>query len=189
MAKTLIKGGVFHDGKGHQFVTLDDALAHNTKCGCGLNCKKGYLVLPNFNPSSGDVDEFYAVYIVDGSLVTSTIAAADAAINAFCLDPDVSATSATITGCLTGTGLVVGATRQLTGVVLPTGSVQTGTWSTSAAGVATVSVGGLVTATANGVATITFTSTDGGFTATCLIMVIAPTPTPTATATPTPTPA
>jgi len=171
MAKTQIKGGVFHDGKGHQFTTLDDALAFNTKCGCGLNCKKGYLVLPNFNPASGDVDEFFAIYVVDGSIVTSTIAEAEAAINAFCLDADVSATSVTIGNCLPATPLAALATRQLTKTVLPTGSVQTGTWSTSDALVATVSVGGLVTAVASGTATITFTTTDGGFTATCVITV------------------
>ena len=178
-----------HDGKGKQFTTLQDALAHDTKCGCGLDCKNGYLVLPNFNPSSGDVDEYMAVYIVDGSLKVDTIANAKAEIHAYCIDPDVSATSARITGCLVGTDLIIGATRQLTGGVLPVGSVQTGTWTTSDAGVATVSVGGLVTGVSAGTATITFTSTDGGFTATCVIAVIVtPTPTPTTTATPTPTP-
>lgn len=171
MAKTQIKGGVFHDGKGHQFTTLDDALAFNTKCGCGLNCKKGYLVLPNFNPSSGDVDEFFAIYIVDGSIVTSTIAEAEAAINAFCLDADVSATSVSISGCLPLVDLIVLATRQLTATVLPIGSVQTGTWSSDDELIATVSVGGLVTGVAAGEATITFTSTDGGFTATCVVTV------------------
>lgn len=171
MAKTLIKGGVFHDGKGHQFTTLDDALAHNTKCGCGLNCKKGYLVLPNFNPSSGDVDEFFAIYIVDGSIVTSTIAEAEAAINVFCVDPDVSATAARISGCLTATPLLSGATRQLTGSTLPSGAVQTGTWSSDDELIATVSGTGLVTGVAAGTVIITFTSTDGGFQATCEITV------------------
>lgn len=172
MAKTLIKGGVFHDGKGKQFTTLDDALAHNTKCGCGLNCKKGYLVLPNFNPSSGDVDEFYAIYIVNGNIVTSTVAAAEAAVNAFCLDADVSATSATITGCLPDTDLNAPATRQLTAVVLPAGAVQTGTWTSSDTDIATVNSSGLVTGVAAGEVTITFTSTDGGFEATCVLTVL-----------------
>lgn len=189
MAKTLIKGGIVHDGKGKQFTTLRDALAHDTKCGCGLDCNNGYLVLPNYNPSSGDVDEYMAVYIVDGSIKVDTIANAKAEIHAYCIDPDISATSSRITGCLSGTDLIIGATRQLTGEVLPVGSVQTGTWESDDEAVATVSGSGLVTGVAAGTATITFTSTDGGFEATCVVTVIVtPTPTPTQTSTPTPTP-
>ena len=130
--KTQIKGGVVHDGKGKQFTTLQDALAHDTKCGCGINCKKGYLVLPNFNSISGDGDQFMAIYVVNGSIEIDTVANVEAIL---------------------------------------AGAVQTGIWTTSNALVATVSVGGLVTAVATGSATITFTSTDGGFTATCVITV------------------
>ena len=64
MSKTLIKGGIMHDGKGSQFTNLRDALAHDTKCGCGINCKEGFIVLPNFNPSSGDLDNYVAVFVV-----------------------------------------------------------------------------------------------------------------------------
>ena len=169
--KTQIKGGVVHDGKGKQFTTLQDALAHDTKCGCGINCKKGYLVLPNFNSISGDGDQFMAIYVVNGSIEIDTVANVEAILAGYCIDPDVSATSVSISGCLPATPLVALATRQLTATVLPAGAVQTGTWTTSNALVATVSVGGLVTAVATGSATITFTSTDGGFTATCVITV------------------
>ena len=140
--KTQIKGGVVHDGKGKQFTTLQDALAHDTKCGCGINCKKGYLVLPNLNSISGDGDQFMAIYVVNGSIEIDTVANVEAILAGYCVDPDVSATSVSISGCLPATPLV-----------------------------ATVSVGGLVTAVATGSATITFTSTDGGFTATCVITV------------------
>ena len=169
--KTQIKGGVVHDGKGKQFTTLQDALAHDTKCGCGINCKKGYLVLPNFNSISGDGDQFMAIYVVNGSIEIDTVANVEAILAGYCIDPDESATSVSNSGCLPGTPLVALATRQLTATVLPSGAVQTGTWTTSNALVATVSVGGLVTAVATGSATITFTSTDGGFTATCVITV------------------
>ncbi len=169
--KTQIKGGVVHDGKGKQFTTLQDALAHDTKCGCGINCKKGYLVLPNFNSISGDGDQFMAIYVVNGSIEIDTVANVEAILAGYCIDTDVSATSVSISGCLPATPLVALATRQLTATVLPSGAVQTGTWTTSDALVATVSVGGLVTAVATGSATITFTSTDGGFTATCVITV------------------
>lgn len=174
MAKqTLIKGGVVHDGKGKQFTSLKAALANDAKCGCGLDCEKGFLVLPNFNPVSGDIDGYHAIYIVDGSIVTNPVSDAIAERQGYCLDTDVSATSVVMSGCLPDTDLVELLTRQLTVTVLPTGAVQTGTWTTSDALVATVSVAGLVTAVAPGTATITFTSTDGGLTATCVVTVIA----------------
>ncbi len=170
--KTQIKGGIVHDGKGKQFTTLQDALAHDTKCGCGINCKKGYLVLPNFNSVSGDRDEFLAIYIVNGAIEIDTVANAEAAINAYCLNDNVTATSVVMTGCLTETDLNAPATRQLTATVLPSGATQTGTWTSSNEAFATVNSSGLVTGVAAGEVTITFTSTDGGFTVTCVITVL-----------------
>lgn len=170
-SKTKIKGGVVHDGKGKQFLTLEDAMANDTKCGCGLNCKKGYLALPNFNSLTGDIINFTAMYIVDGAAVYSTVEQAEAAINAFCINTKINAKSVTITGCPTEELPVEGGSAQLTATVNPAGSIQTGVWTTDAAGVATVSVTGLVTAVGTGTATITFTSTDGGFTSTCIINV------------------
>ena len=104
--KTQIKGGVVHDGKGKQFTTLQDALAHDTKCGCGINCKKGYLVLPNFNSISGDGDQFMAIYVVNGSIEIDTVANVEAILAGYCVDPEVSATSVSISGCLPATPLV-----------------------------------------------------------------------------------
>lgn len=97
MAKTLIKGGIMHDGKGNQFTTLQDALAHDTKCGCGIDCKNGFVVLPNYNSLSGDVDGYSAVYIVDGAIKVSTIDAAKAEIKAYCLNPIASSPTPTPT--------------------------------------------------------------------------------------------
>jgi len=150
---------------------LNLALAQATECGNGINPIKGYIVLDSFNTISGDRDERYGLYIVDGSIVVEPIADVIAAINAFCTNTVVSATSVSISGCLPATPLAALATRQLTATVLPAGAVQTGTWTTSNALVATVSVGGLVTAVATGSATITFTSTDGAYTATCVVTV------------------
>jgi uncharacterized protein YjdB len=172
MAKTQIKAGVVHDGKGKQFTNLTDALANETTCGCGIDCKEGLISLPNYNSVSGDVDGFFALYLVDGAIVVSPIATARAAIKAFKCNSLVSATGVTLSGCLTGTNLANLATRQLTATVLPAGASQAGTWTSSAPTVATVSSTGLVTATAlDGTAIITFTSTDGDFTATCSITV------------------
>ena len=153
---------------------LNLALAQATECGNGINPKKGYIVLPSFNTISGDKDERYGLYIVDGSIVVEPIADVISAINAFCTNTIVSATGATITGCLVGTPIdgTYEETRQLTATVLPTGAVQTGTWTSSAPLIASVSSTGLVTSGAIGSTTITFTSTDGGFTATCVITVI-----------------
>lgn len=171
MAKeTLIKGGYVHDGKGKQFTKLKDALANDATCGCGLDCNNGYLVLPNFNPVSGDVDGYYAIYIVDGNITVNTVAAAKAAIQAYCNNTAVTATSVVITGCPEDP-LEALDTVQLTVTVLPSGALQTGIWTSDDTDIATVSSTGLVTGVSTGEVTITFTSTDGGLTATCVITV------------------
>jgi len=139
-------------------------------CGSFID-PRGFLVLPNFNSLSGDSTRRHALYIVNGAIVLGTEAAAITAINAFCNNIAISAIGVSITGCLVGT-LANLATRQLTAIVAPTGAIQTGIWTSSAPAIATVSAGGLVTATAtDGVTTITFTSTDGAFTATCVVTV------------------
>jgi uncharacterized protein YjdB len=67
--------------------------------------------------------------------------------------------------------LTVAATSQLTATVLPAGAGNKGvTWTTSNASVATV-VNGLVRAVANGTATITVTTVEGSFRATCAVTV------------------
>lgn len=58
--------------------------------------------------------------------------------------------------------IAVGATRQLTATVAPSGATQSVTWTSSAPGVATVSASGLVTGVSAGSATITATSTADG---------------------------
>ncbi|WP_417932783.1 Ig-like domain-containing protein [Enterobacter hormaechei] len=68
--------------------------------------------------------------------------------------------------------LVVGATQQLSGAVQPTDATNKAiTWTTSAPSIATVSSTGLVTAVAEGIATITATTADGDFTDTCAVTV------------------
>jgi uncharacterized delta-60 repeat protein len=68
--------------------------------------------------------------------------------------------------------LAVGATAQLTASVYPATATDAGvTWSSSAEGVATVSSTGLVAAVAAGSATISVTTTDGGYTAECAVLV------------------
>lgn len=171
-SKTLIKGGVIHDGKGKQFTTLQDALANDTKCGCGINCKEGFISLPNFNSDSGDIDGYYAVFVLNGSIAVTSVESARAQIKSFCENPLISATGVTLSGCPSAAITDEAAPFTLTATVLPTGALQTGTWTSSNTGVVTVSSSGVVTVVAAGSATVTFTSTDGGFTANCEILVV-----------------
>lgn len=68
--------------------------------------------------------------------------------------------------------LIEGGTAQLTATVEPIDATnQNVTWSSSAPGVATVDASGNVTAVAEGTATITATTDDGGKTATCTVTV------------------
>ncbi len=70
--------------------------------------------------------------------------------------------------------LFVGDTYQLEAIVLPTTATNTAvTWTTSDAAVASVE-NGLVTALGNGEATITVTTADGAFVATCTVVVTRP---------------
>ncbi|MDR2042569.1 MAG: Ig-like domain-containing protein, partial [Tannerella sp.] len=72
----------------------------------------------------------------------------------------------------TETTLVVGVTQQLTATVLPDNATdKTVSWSSSHPDVATVSETGLVTAVGAGTATITATTQDGEYTATCEVTV------------------
>ncbi|MGN4006898.1 Ig-like domain-containing protein [Cronobacter sakazakii] len=99
------------------------------------------------------------------------VAAADT-IQVIDTDDTVAVTGVTVTPATAS--LTVGATRQLTGTVLPSDATdKSGTWTTSDATKATVSSTGLVTGVAAGTSTITFKSNDGSFTATCAVTVTA----------------
>lgn len=99
------------------------------------------------------------------------VAAADT-IQVVDTDDSVPATGVTVTPATTS--VVVSATRQLNGTVLPADATdKSGTWTTSDATKATVSSTGLVTGVAAGTATITFKSNDGNFTGTTTVTVTA----------------
>lgn len=99
------------------------------------------------------------------------VAAADT-IQVIDTDDTVAVTGVTVTPATAS--LAVGATRQLTGTVLPSDATdKSGTWTTADATKATVSSTGLVTGVAAGTSTITFKSNDGNFTATCAVTVTA----------------
>ncbi len=72
----------------------------------------------------------------------------------------------------TTASLNVGGTQQLTPTVLPTNATNKSvTYSSNNTAVATVNASGLITAVANGTATITVTTVDGSKTSTCLVSV------------------
>ena len=79
-------------------------------------------------------------------------------------------TGVSIGNCLPATPLAINATRALTASITPANATNTAvTWTSSNPAIASVSATGVVTAHTRGEATITVTTADGGFTATCII--------------------
>jgi len=128
------------------------------------------------------------VATVSGSGLTATVTAVAAGTTTITVKTNdgnktktcavtVVATSTAVTGVTlkSSTTISHGGTETLTATIAPTNATnQNVTWSTSAAGVATVSIGGLVTGVAPGTATITATAADttnGTKTATCNVTV------------------
>ena len=106
---------------------------------------------------------------------TITVTTEDGSFTATC---SLTITNVDVTGVTldkTSATIYVGAignTVQLTPTIAPANAtITTVTWSSDDEGVATVSSTGLVTAVAVGTATITVTTTDGSFTATCDVTV------------------
>ena len=91
---------------------------------------------------------------------------------------DVPPTPVEVTGVTISTAsttINVGSTYQLVATVLPINATDKAvTWSTSDDTVATVTTGGVVTAVASGACTITVTTHDGGYTASCNVTVVVP---------------
>ena len=109
-----------------------------------------------------------ATITISGTGVTAqTVSVTQAGI------PVVSVTSVTLD--LASIELTAGETGQLTATISPSNATnQNVSWSSSNEAVATVSNTGLISAAGEGTATITVTTEDGNFTATCDVTVIAP---------------
>jgi uncharacterized protein YjdB len=127
-----------------------------------------------------------AVATVDAAGVVTAVAAGTATITVTTTDGDFTATATitveeedeiAVTGVTlneTAVSLLVGQTVDLVATVAPAGATNTNvTWSSSDNAVATVSESGVVTAVAVGVATITVTTVEGGFTANAVVTVSA----------------
>lgn len=75
---------------------------NDPSCGAYIDAR-GFLVLPNFNPSSGDQDYRMAILIVDGSIVLKTIAEAIIDTCEYANNPIVSSPTPTPTISVTPT--------------------------------------------------------------------------------------
>ncbi len=126
-------------------------------------------------PSVAAVDENGSVTAVADGTATITVTTDDGGYNASCV--------VTVIQPVTGVTLapdilsmkVGDEPAQLTANVLPAGaSDKTVIWTSSAPSVAAVDDNGRVTAVADGTATVTVTTRDGGFTASCEVTVIQP---------------
>jgi hypothetical protein len=118
--------------------------------------------LKNVTPTANY--KFAAEAVVSGTL---TVTAADDTDDD--VTPSVSVSGVSLNASTAG--LAVSETFQLIATLSPAGADNQGvTWSTSNAAIATVA-NGLVTGLAPGTATITVTTTDGGYTATCTVTV------------------
>jgi uncharacterized protein YjdB len=137
-----------------------------------MDCCNGLIILPNYDSTTGDSVPI-AMYFVDGAPVYATPEAAKAAIKAFKANPLVAPTSVTMLNCPED-DVEEGATAQLSVLILPATAQQTGSWTSSTPGTATVNGSGLVTGVAAGTTTITFTTTNGEFAVTCPVTVVAP---------------
>ncbi|MCG9967282.1 S-layer homology domain-containing protein [Pelotomaculum terephthalicicum JT] len=119
------------------------------------------------------VDSTGLVTAVAPGTATITVTTADGGKTATCAVTVQAATAATgVTLNKTTATISVGATDQLTATIAPSSATNKSvTWSSSDPAVAAVDSNGKITAVAPGTATITVTTTDGGFTATCVVTV------------------
>lgn len=168
----------FHRGVASRFtrdgskIPVEKMIYNDPDCGFYVH-PDGYAVMADFNPVSGDIDRKVAVMVIDGLLTVMTLTDAQTTVCNYKNNTAPSATSVVITGCPDVDLTAENPEANLIATVLPTGAIQTGTWTSSDTDVATVNSSGQVEAVAVGTATITFTSTDGGFTAECEVTVSA----------------
>ena len=128
--------------------------------------------------SVATVDANGKVTAVKEGTATITVTTNDGGKKATC-SVTVKAGKVAVTGVTmspTSLSLVVGETSTLTATVKPDNATdKTVKWSSNKTGVATVDANGKVTAKAEGTATITVTTNDGGKTASCAVTVVAAT--------------
>ena len=127
------------------------------------------------DPDIAQISQNGLVTAHSGGTATITVTTEDGGYTATC-EVTVFVPVSGISLNKTATILNVGETEQLTAIVLPDdASNQNVSWASSNPGMVEVSQSGMLTTVSPGVATITVTTEDGGFTATCEVTVNAAT--------------
>jgi len=131
------------------------------------------VVWTSSNSSVASVSQNGAVTALKVGTAVITVTTADGGFTATC---NITVEPKKVTGVTlnkTTLTLKVGLTETLSAAVMPSdASDKAVTWSSDNTAVAAVSSGGVVTAVKEGTATITVTTADGGFTATCAVTVV-----------------
>ena len=163
----------FVDASTVKSITISDAIEHGTVTASSNTASAGDEITLTATPDAGYAFSSWSVVDESSNVVTVTN-------NKFTM-PDANVTvSATFTAIpvtgvslnKTSTTISVGETETLTATVAPSNALNKAvTWTSSNTDVAMVA-NGVVTAKAAGSATITVTTTDGGFTATCAVTVV-----------------
>ena len=133
------------------------------------------LAWTSSNSSIASVDQDGTVHALGAGTATITASATDGSGKYATCTVTVTGTSVPVTGVSLNRAtlsLNTGETSALTATVAPaTATNKSVTWASSNTSVATVSSSGVVTAVGAGSATITVTTQDGGFTASCAVTV------------------
>ncbi len=136
-----------------------------------VNATNKQVTWTSSNTAIATVDAFGLVTATGGGNATITATTVDGGFSATCgLTVTVPVTGISVTPGIST--LYINETCQLSASIMPSGaSTPAYTWSSSNPEVATVSTNGLVTGVGSGLAYITATSTDGGFTDYCEVNV------------------
>ena len=131
------------------------------------------IIWSSSNPSIATVDASGKVHAVAAGTVTITATSKQDSTKVARCTVTVPVVLKVISLNSTSLTLKYGTTATLTPVFTPTNAtIKTVTWLSSNTSIVTVSSTGVLKPVADGTATITVTSTDGGYTATCTVTVI-----------------
>ena len=163
----------FVDASSYYSITVDDDVTGGTISADKASAAEGATITLTATPSTGYTFTSWTVKDAGDNAITVTD-------NQFTMPASNVTVTATFTAIAvtgvtlnkTSASISVGETETLTATVAPSNALNKAvTWTSSNTSVATVS-NGTVTAVAAGSATITVTTTDGSFTATCAVTVV-----------------
>jgi hypothetical protein len=141
-----------------QKIPVEEIVYNDPNCGYYVD-PRGFLVLPNFNSVSGDIDDKRAVYLVDGVVTVGVLSAVEDIVCGFKNNAVISSPSPTPSVTKTPT---VTPTSSITPTVTPTSSVTptvTPSISITSSVTPTISVTSSISATASVTPSVTSTVT------------------------------